>query len=88
MRGRVTQCRGPVPVSLGFRVHRVNIADGVCVYARMQKSVGNRYTHANKYLCQIPQVCVPLSYTEQIPTTPNPDLANVRVSLYTLEEVR
>ena len=35
--------------------------------------------------CQIPQVCLPLSYAAQIPTTPNPDLANVRLSLFNLD---
>ena len=32
------------------------------------------------------QVCLPLSYAAQIPTTPNPDLANVRVSLSKLDQ--
>ena len=73
-------------VFIGLTSQTVCVCVCVCVYARMQKSVGNRYTHAKKYLCQIPQVCIPLSYTEQIPTTPNPDLANVRVSFYTLEK--
>ena len=40
-----------------------------------------------KYLlCHIPQACIPLSYAAQIPTTPNPDLANVRVSLSNLDQ--
>ena len=54
----------------------------VCARTRMQKSVGNQYTHMYTYLCvKIPQACVPLSYAAQIPTTPNPNLANVRISL-------
>ena len=32
------------------------------------------------------QACLPLSYAAQIPTTPNPDLANVRVSLSNLDQ--
>ena len=35
---------------------------------------------------QIPQACIPLSYAAQIPTTPNPDLANVRLSLSNLDK--
>ena len=58
------------------------ITQQVCARTRMQKSVGNQYTHMNTYPCvKIPQACVPLSYAALIPTTPNPDLANVRVSL-------
>ena len=38
------------------------------------------------YLCHIPQACLPLSYAAQIPTTPNPDLANVRVSLSSVDQ--
>ena len=39
--------------------------------------------------CHIPQACIPLSYAAKIPTTPNPDLANVHVSLeYLDQEVR
>ena len=39
------------------------------------------YSYEQTSPCQIPQACIPLSYAAQIPTTPNPDLANVRVSL-------
>ena len=36
----------------------------------------------NTYPCvKIPQALIPLSYAAQIPTTPNPDLANVRLSV-------
>ena len=35
---------------------------------------------------QIPQACVPLSYAALIPTTPNPELANVRVSLSSVDQ--
>ena len=59
----------------------------VCARARMQKSVANPVSpYAQISLCQIPQVCLPLSYAAQIPTTPNPDLANVRVSLSNLDQ--
>ena len=44
------------------------------------------YSYAQICLCQIPQACLPLSYAAQIPTTPNPDLANVRVSLSNLDQ--
>ena len=54
---------------------------------RIQKYVGNQCTHTNKYLrCQILQAWIPLSYAAQIPTTPNADLANVRVSLSNLDQ--
>ena len=43
------------------------------------------YSYARISLCQILQACLPLSYAAQIPTTPNPDLANVRVSLPILD---
>ena len=36
-------------------------------------------------LLPVSQACIPLSYTAQIATTSNPDLANVRVSLTNLE---
>ena len=36
--------------------------------------------------CHIPQACIPLSYAAQIPTTGDPDLANVRVSLLNLHQ--
>ena len=39
----------------------------------------------NSSLCQLPQACIPLTYAAQIPTTSNPELANVRVSLFNLE---
>ena len=60
----------------------------VCQREDAEKSVGKQYTHTNKYLClcQIPQACIPLSYAAQIPTTRYPDLANVRVSLSTLDQ--
>ena len=46
-------------------------------------------THAQIPPFQIPQAYIPLSYAAKIPTTPNPDLANVRVSLSNLDkEVR
>ena len=36
----------------------------------------------NPFCCvRFPQVVIPLSYAAQIPTTPNPDLANVRLSV-------
>ena len=44
------------------------------------------YSYVQISLCQIPQACIPLSYAAQIPTTPNPDLANVRVSLSNLDQ--
>ena len=40
------------------------------------------YPYEQMSPCQIPQACIPLSYTAQIPTTPTPDLANVHVSLH------
>ena len=36
----------------------------------------------NPFCCLcFPQAIIPLSYAAQIPTTPNPDLANVRLSV-------
>ena len=53
----------------------------------MQKSVDNPVSLSEEFSpCQTPQVCLPLSYAAQIPTTPNPDLANVRVSLFNLDQ--
>ena len=87
MRGGVAQCRRPVPLPLGFCHHGYNNTDGVCVCARTHKSVCNQHTHTNKcLLCAIPQACIPLSYAAQISTTPNSDLANVRVSLSNLDQ--
>ena len=58
-----------------------------CVRVRIQKSVGNPvYSYAQISPCQIWQACLPLSYAAQIPTTPNPDLANVRASLSNLDQ--
>ena len=62
-------------------------AQTVCVRARMQKSVGTQYTFMDMYVfVKILQVCVPLSYAALIPTTPYPDLANVRVSLSDVDQ--
>ena len=64
-------------------------AQTVCVCARAitKNSVGNPvYPYAQISPYQIPQVCLPLSYAAQIPTTPNPDLANVRVSVSNLDQ--
>ena len=44
------------------------------------------YSYEQISLCQIPQACIPLSYAAQIPTTRNPDLANVRASLSNLDQ--
>ena len=57
------------------------------VGTKKQNSAGNRVqSYEQTYLCNIPQACIPLSYAAQIPTTPNPDLANVRVSLSNLDQ--
>ena len=50
----------------------------------MQKSVGHTvYSSELISVCQILQVCLPLSYAAHISTTPNPDLANVRLEIIT-----
>ena len=54
--------------------------------SRPQFNTDTVIMYAQISLCQIPQVCIPLSYAAQIPTTPNPDLANVRVSLSNLDQ--
>ena len=43
------------------------------------------YSYEQISPCPILQACIPLSYTAQIPTTANPDLANVHVALSNLD---
>ena len=45
----------------------------------------NFVTNSLRCVCYS-QICLPLSYAAQIPTTRNPDLANVRVSLSNLDQ--
>ena len=52
----------------------------VCVGA-MQINYQPVYPCEHTFVCRIPQTCLPLSYAALIPTTPNTELANVRVSL-------
>ena len=47
--------------------------------------MNNSEANPLRCLCY-PQACIPLSYAARIPTTPNPDLANVRVSLSNLDQ--
>ena len=54
--------------------------------SRPQYNADTGIMHAQISPCQIPQACIPLSYAAKIPTTPNPDLANVRVSLSNLDQ--
>ena len=53
--------------------------------SRLQCHIGTGIMHAHLSPCHLPQACIPLSYAAQIPTTPNRDLANVRVSLSNME---
>ena len=57
----------------------------VCVREAAESCWQHIYSSKQIYQCQFAQVCVPLSYAAQIPTTPNPDRANVRVSLTNLD---
>ena len=54
----------------------------LCNNAPRNFTTASGIMHAQISPYQIPQACFPLSYAAQISTTPDPDLANVRVSLY------
>ena len=53
--------------------HNLTLPLGSCTYDNPVKNLF-------RCLC-FPQALIPLSYAAQIPTTPNPDLANVRLSV-------
>ena len=59
-------------------------ADLCLLATTVLKSHVNQYT--NTSVSNPAQACIPMSYAAQIPTTSNPDLANVRVSLSNLDQ--
>ena len=61
-------------LTLGLYTHEQNLRASLSLYS--QACIPLSYS----------QACIPLSYAAQIPTTPNPDLANVRVSLSNINQ--